>query len=472
MKTRKVQELIRALEQHETQRFIDWLTWDLAGKQESTLILARQMLADQPIEQIWTALHPHKGVPANPYADSGLRRVESQLVGKLEEFFAIEAFRQDEANRHMKLLEALNRRQATHSFEDRYQKVVAQADHLPLPDEQYHHFRYRIERERRAFLLKSGKKDKLPGNLTTLNLHAEMWWIHEKLRIALISLARNNQSDSFGLLLIDEILALLRTFPDLTSFPLLIIYQDLLILLRDNDISLAPQIQDWLYAKQDLLSTDIVQDIYAILHNRFLRLYHQDGDLCYAHSLWNLYQWAVSNDLLLLDGVLPPVRYRNLLGMGLVVGEKSLVFEYLHKLKRLLPKSCREEESRFNLGSYYSATGEPDLAIRIFAQKFTDPFLEVSARIKLLRLRYQCRGERDFEGELRSLEEYLCRHEEIRPEIKKHLYHEVKLFRQLLKAFTEPQRARLVSKAKMIQPFSSRAWYLDQLKVQPEKFAF
>ncbi len=462
MRKRKAQILVEALSDKEKPEFLRWLEFELHGRQSTTLDLARGLIREDLISEIWPHIYPDRTFPTQPYNDSGLRRMEAQVSTHIEMFLTLQYLKEDTHLMEWKLLQVLNRKHADKLFVHRYNRTIRQMEQHELLDESYYQLRYRLEREWRYHLLKKGKRKKQRENLVQLNQHLEAWWLHEKMRAELINISQPGDAGTEGIL-VKEILDILAQDDTFDHLPLLNIYADLYRMLRSDDLSLAPVIQQWLENHYHLLQPDIVQDIFNFLHNYYVRSFNRTNILAYLESLWDLDQWGIKTQAILQDGLLPPALYRNLLETGLRLGETEQVWEYLISLKSMLPKATREEEFRFNLGGYYAKTGDYPMAMRTLGQKFSHPHKEINARLKLLRMRYE-QGEReDLEYELRALREFCRRREEINPDFKRNAINDIKAFQALIKVFDSQSALKLDTKLTKMIPLGSKKWILEQL---------
>ena len=462
MRPRKVLELVCLLQPEEKRRFLAWLQVDLDGKQHSTWLMAKHMIAGDAVSTIWYLMYPTRQMPRDPYRDSGFRRIEFQLGQKIEEFLALEAIRKDPYLMEWQLLSELNRRNASRSFTNRHNRAIRELVESPKLDKSYYEHLYRLDREKRHHLIKTELGKDAHDNLRDLNLHLEVWWFHEKLRAALMNLPLRGKIEYQGDYLIDEIIELVGN-PPFDQYPLLRIYRNLYRMLRHDLIELADEIQVWLMEAHPTLKPDVSQDIFNILNNYYVGQYNRTGNLELMQALWTLYRWAMEVGIFLQDGILPVGRYRNYLLIGLRVGARQEVFTAINQLKSLLPEAEREEEHRFSLGTYYTETGDRTMAARILSTRFTKPHYEISSRLRLLRMRYEAGNAEELEPELRSLAEYCRRHDEIKPELRQNTLNEVKLFKSLIKAQKPKQYARLLDRVERIQPLISRKWFQSQV---------
>lgn len=466
MKSRKVQELIHVLSAIEKQEFVNWLTVELNGKQQGTLEMAIGLTRGDSVKELWQFTYPSRPFPEKPYQDSGFRRREYQVSHQLERFLALKRIRSDKSLLQLKLLEELKSRGAERIFVNTFNKTKRELQGEKKLDGSYYEYLYRLEREWREYLLRIGNKKQLEKNRSSLNFLMDTWWFHEKMRAVLMNLSQDSAAtmDPF----MPPLLQYIRKHEVYGKVPLLIIYGEIYQMLTSNDLILAPRIQGWLKEHIDEIQEDIVQDIFNILHNYYVRNFNQTGEKGFTQSLWELYQWGIESGILLHEGVLSPGRYRNLLETGIRVGELEQVWTYLSTLTSKLPVDSQEEEYRFNLGGYYAAKGDLKMASRTLGGRFSHPHKEINARMKLLRLRYE-EGEReDLEHELRALRAFCRRNENMNPVFRQNVVNEIKVFQSLIKAFHSTDFRKLSDQIDKTSPLVSRAWFRSQAGIDPE----
>lgn len=422
-------KLLHSLSKREQRKFDRWLTSELSPKQVSVRLLFDQVKSGKYIEQIWSRLFPDIKVPEKPLLDSGFRRLENHLSEYLEEFIAIETFRKDTTKRDLYLLRGLNDRQVPDLFQAELRKVRKRLEKQPVRDALYHRTRFEILREEKAHEIRHQKSSSVASDYYR---QFQLFWLHERLRMILVNLSEaglgrmappKEETES----LLAEVEGMLTQ----TDCPLLSIYRHILLIQSGEE-------------KFSELITLLVQcghmaglaeqkNIFILLSNHLIRIYNRTKDLSKAEQLFYLFLWGIKEELIYFGGYLPPKTYRNIISIGLHIGNYDEVYRLIHELIERVPIPEREEAFRFNLGTYYFALGRIRETYLMFMEKFHSSTYEVAARTKILSLRYE-NGERtELESPLRSLKLFVKSQKNLSESFRESALRQILLLEKLVK---------------------------------------
>lgn len=459
-KHRKAWELIQLLSTSEKVAFTDWLGLELSGKQKRILDLFHLFNDNASPEEMWDALSLGDGKTIkDPFTDSNFRKLEFQLNSHIEEFLAIQAFREDTPTLDLYIIKGLNQRESTYAFESKLRKILLKLDKQPIRDESYFWYQYLLERENQHYLSKHPTKGK-GGIAPRISQAFDDWMLHEKLRIAINNL---NHAKIFGEIIqspfLEETLAKVETLAP-EQYPILHLYARIFQATRSGEEE-EENLEQLLFDYQSLLQRDNLKDFFAIILNYYARKMPSDKSNKYLRKLYRLYQWSLQEKLIFKDGVLSWDHYKNLITIGLRLKEYDLTLEYIEKYKSAIAEEQRETAYRFNLAHYYFTQREFDRVIKLLNLRFSNVYYEIQARLLILQARYELNHE-DLGRDLRSLRVFIKRQKNISPSRKDAEINRIKFFERLVRAFSRSDYQELIEQISTSQAVSNRQWLLEK----------
>ncbi|MEL7339947.1 MAG: hypothetical protein AAGM67_05625, partial [Bacteroidota bacterium] len=443
MEKRKIWHLLKSMSEEERERFPHWLKAELGDKQSYLQRLCHLLLTALPIApkrpDVWRSLYPDK-----PFDDARLRKLTRDLCGWVEDFFAIEEFRSQKPQHKIALLRALQDRNLGDIFEKEVRKLDKDlASHSPR-DGNFFQYRYEIEREIVEYQLSQGKDFARPEesqfvseDTNALATYFDLWWIQTKLELATRSLSQKQitgqETDS---ILLPELLSLIPKHPQLCSEPLLNVYREMTLLLKEEpDVQLDPLLQQ-IQHMDDLTNQDR-QTLWVLLINHHVRRLNLSGEDQYAEKVLRLFEWAIDTGFLLVDEHLPEVYYKNLIAASLRAQQSEKAWQYLDRYQNLLREDRREDVYLLNLAIYYSAQREYAKVIQTLNNvRMNNSREEIQARTLHLQAFYEVNPQ-EVEwllSQIKNLERYIRSRSNMATSNKKPFLNRLKLFRALLQA--------------------------------------
>ena len=463
---RTVNQIIDLLSEKEKKIFVKWLNSSVTPRKKSIPKFFKAILSEKSPTQIWKTVFPDAPCPEDPFSSSAYRKLEFQLGTYLEEFLSIRTFLEDESIQKLYLIKALNNRKAKKLFTMRFKKIQSKIEKEDYRDESYFWIQHYLEREKQHYLNKQISKSK-ESIAPRINHSFDVWWMHEKLKIAINNLNHQHVTDEIVPdLFITEILTYVQKLSR-NQYPVLQIYAAIYKTLTEEETEF--DLYKIIYQSRKLFHKDSLKDIFTTILNYYGKRFNDKGEEKFLKELFDIYQWGIEDQLIFKDGELSWDYYKNLVTIGLRLKEYDHTLEIIEKYKEFLPKEQREEAYRFNLAQYYFTQGKFRQVIRLLNTKYSNVFYEIHARFLVLQSHYEMNNDADLIRNLRSLRIFISRQKGISSFKKNTEINRIKLFVALVKAFDKDDFQNLKAKILQGEFISNRHWLLEKVEQKLKK---
>lgn len=474
MKDRKVWKILTALTTKEAEAFCRWLEAEMPGKQtylrHLATVLCRDIKQVPTSEAVWQALYPDL-----PYDDDRLRKLASDLTAQLEEYLAILAFRRDREACDLYLIREMNRRKRPDVFPQLYRKIYDRLMGRTNKNADYYRMMYELEEEKQRFdrvhrvpyvvpKIEAGIDLTLDNmsQMQRINYAFDSWWLHEKMEIV----PHNANSmqlhpEIIDSVLLEEVFHVIDHHPLHSQQPWLAINQRLYLLLQGEESVQVADIMRLLKERKNELEKKEVHALWGFLINHYARDLNKSGNVDPARHLISLYEWAIEEELILIDKYLPVQNYRNIITIALRISAFDLAHQHLHALKVLLPPERREDTFRHNLAKYHYAKEEYQPVIDILSEHgFVNEEDEIDARAFLLQAHYEL-NPADTEwlyNQAENLIRYIRKRKTLSDRRKQPYINQYRLFNRILNANTYKELQKMEQVVQETRPIIQPNW--------------
>ncbi len=473
MKRRKTWQILHSFTPHEARYFLRWLRAEWVEKQQYPQMLANylvQCLPNPPIEQeVWEHLYP-----SLPYDDARLRKLLRDLSAKLEQFLAIQAFRQDTQAQNLYLLLSLDQRRLPEVFLKQLRRIEAKAEKQSLKDAEFHRYQFQFETLRQRYQAKYEPEKAQTFRSDRLMSSFDAWWVLQRqyLMISEVFNRRPHQIQSF--LEEAKILALIQSRHETQAPPLVNLYENLWYLLHEDEgpnslpdragfiAELKETIATWPAANGAALVRTMINYFSREMANRSTSLGRQTA----AQLCLELFLLAITEGYLLNNGVLSPNTLRSVINVCLSIPDLPRAKVLLAELLEFIPHDEREEASLINEANIFFAAEDYPKVVKLLATRsFTKPVYEVQARTTILLCHYEIQVEATewLIGQSTQAIKFV-QGRKVSQSIKLGAVNLLKLFRRMLKAYTPAQHQKLKVLIQETHPLSRRQWLLKQVE--------
>lgn len=336
-----------------------------------------------------------------------LRQSMSLLLKQLELFLVLEEHQKDQLANKLTLSKIFRERELHKPFQSSLKELKKLQQNSSYRNAQYFEDHFKIMLEEYQFRASNRISEQ---NLQQISDSMDMAFILSKLRQACYSIAHQTVYKTeyrFGLL--DAILDYIKK-NNLDQHPTLAIYyycyHALLFSRREEYFQL---FRAHLFANEQLFHREEIRDLYLLAINFCIRRFNQ-GEENYAREGLDWYRRGLESKVLLNDGVLSRFTYRNVVAMGLKVGDFNWVQSFIHEYKPVLEKQYRENMFSFNLAKLEYHRKNYQEALHLLRKaKYKDLLLNLGAKTLLLKIYYELDDWDMLEAHLEAMQNYLRR---------------------------------------------------------------
>ena len=340
------------------------------------------------------------------YDDLQMRRLMSEFLGVLEDFLTYETWLENPSGQWLSLAKTYRQRQLSADATAYLSKAGQILNAQPLRDARYYLDHYRLQEERLA---------QNPARDAALNLQ-EMadelthFFVAELLRNACsaASHAAIYRAD-YELPYLEVVLTDCET-GRYDGVPLIRLYYHSYRCLSEPEATehffaykkILPDAASW-------LSKPELRDVLLFGINYCIRRLNTDtpGFLREAFDLYNL---GLVQETFLENGLLSRFTYKNVVAVALKLGETAWVERFLETHSALLSPSFREHYERFCRAKLcYQKRDYGQVQSLLHDLTFDDVFLEIDARVVLLKIYFETSEWRLLEGFLTAFERFVSR---------------------------------------------------------------
>ncbi|MCC7466202.1 MAG: hypothetical protein IT261_08040 [Saprospiraceae bacterium] len=400
-----------------------------------------------------------------PYDDLKMRRLMSEFLDVLEAFLAYEAWHNHHSEQWLALAKTYRQRQLTTEAGAYLQKAEQELDEQPLRDAQYFLMHYRLQEER---LVQNLARD------SALNLQ-EM--ADNLTRFFVLELLRNacSAASHAAIYRVDYQLPYLETVLEdcaagrYDDSPLIRLYYHRYRCLQNPAAG-----EHFLAYKQLLpiapqcLSRAELRDMLLVGINYCIRRLNTD-ESSFLREVFELYKFGLAEGTFLENGFLSRFSYKNIVAAALKLGETAWVEHFLETNSPLLAPEFRNHYERFCRAKLSYQNGDYDQVQTLLQDlTFDDVFLELDARVSLMKVYFETGKWRLLEGFLTSFERFVSR--------KKMLAYHAPTYRNIIqftgklmqwksgkKKLSEEELRSLQHQISVTKPLSEREWLLKTI---------
>lgn len=397
------------------------------------------------------------------YDDLHWRHTASFFKKGLEQFLALRHWQEDEMDQSLRLAESLRKKELIGQYERELKKTFQKLESEPFRDLNYHYTKYRLylEQYEYAHRIRRGGKMFLQEQTDALTI----FYISGVLRQSCIILSHQNlQQKDYNQLLLDAVLEE-ASKGLLLHEPAVSLYYYSLLALRDaeNETAFA-KCTELIDEHWKAFHPTEIRDIYILAINYCIRKLNK-GQREYVQKAFDLYRSGLDRKCLLDQGQISPFAYKNVLMLGMSLGEHEYVEEFLYSYKRFLAPELRENTFNYNLAIYYFRKPDYDQAMSLLQQvDFKDVLNNLDARRMLLRIYYETESFEALDSHLDSFRQYISRQKELG-------YHRdsymnlIRFMKKTLRTniYDEKKREALRKEVMSADAFVEKDWLVEQL---------
>lgn len=381
----KLFTLLKELNTRERTRFSHYVASPFFNRHQGLLALfeALHPLPEQATKPgIW-----QKVFPKQAYNEAQLHNLLSDLLQLLYDFLAYQKYESDAHLSRELLIEALLERER---FKDVAYHLRRQRQLLEKSP--HHSFDYflsyaQLEQQTDTFQL-SLQKRFFTAHLQAESDHLDVYYLCNKLRIACDMANRNSIIEaSYDCQHLDD---LLRWSVDGAQYPAVRVYkQALLMLSQRNDEAHYHHFRDTLAQNIGIFPASELRTLFTYALNYCIQKINI-GKSQYYQEAFGLYKNMLESGTLLINQVLSPWAYKNIITAGIRLKEFDWTAQFIQTYQAFLPDKDRDNALAYNLAAFYYAQKDYKKALlQLQDVEFTDPSYYLGAKFIQLKSFYE-----------------------------------------------------------------------------------
>lgn len=401
--------------------------------------------------------------PDQEYKDDILRTLRKYLLKQLAYFLTFQRFQEDELMLQNYMLEVLGEKEVPTYFKKQLRHAQNLIKKYPDKDEKFFLKQFLIERSRVESEFIYEKREKTPDLGEAHNL-LDHYYLGAKLELlaselsTLFVLGGKRTNSLFTDEIINHLDACYEKYP-----PLIQAYYFSVKLLLDPesaDMSIFIKAKEILREYGQEFSDKDQTHLYAYLVGYTNKKY-QEGKREFLNELFEIYKAMLSNDLLFDGKIFPVHNYKNLVTIGLRLGEYEWTENFIHEYKRFIPKEYKEGIFHYNLAHLYFYQKKYGEALQLLqGVDFLDTFYQLGYKMLQLKIYYEQVEVESFIALAKTFQTHIRRQSGI-PEARKEAYYNFvailrKVFR--IKIGEKSNAEEIRRELQEIQPIIEKGW--------------
>jgi len=428
----------------------EWIKDDL--KQPKDLKLSK--------EDLWMLCFGNKN-----YDDGRFRKLQSDLLRLIEDYYAQETFEANPIHKAKYLLDAIYQKSLYDLQKSTLKTAKDLAEGQVLKPASYYYYKYEIEQS--TFNLNRNQIERSSkSNIEEIAENLDRFYLAEKLRYYCTILNHQHLADlNYKMLFIDEIIEHVES-NDYTDTPPIIIYHQILLSYKEPDErkhydSIKKLIEKHIHIFPE---TEVSEILDSALNYCIKRM--NAGESEFVREAFELYRDWIKRGLLQVRGKIDPFHFKNIVTAGLRLSEFDWIEDFIHKYSLVLDEKFRENAVTFNLAQlYFYKKDYPKVISQLSQVEYDDITYNLNSKTLLMASYYELDEIEALGSLLDTFRVYLSRNKEIPPTRRKHYLNTISIVRKLAKIVHGDSKEieKLKKEIENTQGVVSKNWILEKL---------
>ncbi|MBK9105059.1 MAG: hypothetical protein IPL92_10930 [Saprospiraceae bacterium] len=432
-------------------RLFEWI-------KEDTKALSKEIVTK---ENVWSVCF--KG--NEPFDDGRFRKLQSDLLKLVEEYFAQESFDNNPIHKAKYLLETISAKGLEKLQSGALKTAQRLVQEQELKPASFYYYQYELEQsiyDLNRYELERNTK----SNIESIALNLDRFYLAEKLRYYCTVLNHQHLAAlNYEILFIEEIIEHVETH-DYSDVPPIVLYYQILLTYKDPENKahydrLKQLIENHIHLFPESEAKEIID---AALNYGIKRM--NAGEEEYVREVFNLYNKSLDSRLLMIRGQITPWSFKNVITIALRLREFDWVESFIHDYSQLLDERYRENAITFNLAQLYFYRKEYQKVIQQLSQvEYDDMTYNLNSKTLLMASYYELDEIEALGSLLDTFRVYLNRNKELPATRRKHYLNTISIVRKLsrIPSGDNKQIEKLVTEVESTQGVVSKNWILEKL---------
>ena len=432
-------------------RLFEWIKDDLKGTQ------------NEPVDpnSLWEVCFGKE----QPFNASRFRKLQSDLLKTVEDYYAQEAFEANPIHKAKYLLETIYDRNLEKLKTGALKTAQRLVEEQELKPASFYYYQYELEQSiydlSRVQLERSTK-----SNIESIALNLDRFYLAEKLRYYCTVLNHLHVAAlDYHMLFMDEIIKHVETH-NYSDVPPIVIYHQILLTYKEPEKKEHYENLKRLIDKHIQLfpETEAKEILDAALNYCTKKI--NSGNSEYIREMFDLYVNSLQSGVLLVRGQITPWSFKNIVTTGLRLKEFEWIEQFIQEYSIYLDPRFRQNAITFNLAQLYFYKKEFDKVISQLSQvEYEDMIYNLNSKTLLMASYYELDEIEALHSLLDTFRVYLNRNKELPATRRKHYLNTISLVRKLskIKAGNTKQIEKFSTELERTQGVVSRNWILEKL---------
>lgn len=410
--------------------------------------------------EIWSMCYPKED-----FDDNRFRKLQSDLLRLVEDFYAQETYELNPIHKAKFLLEAIYHKKLDNLQANALKSAQKLVESQKLKPSSFYYYQYEIEQSTYD-LEKSIAERSSKSNIEDIAENLDKFYLAEKLRYYCTILNHQNVAAlEYKMLFIDEIIHHIEKQGYEDVPPIQIYYQILQTYKNPEDRKHYDKLRILIKKFIHYFPEPHVKEILDAAFN-YCILKSNTGYPEFVRELFNLYIEALENKLILVKNKISPWSFKNIVTAGLRLNEFDWVENFIEEYNVLLDDKFRENAITFNLAQLYFYKQDYPKVIKQLSQvEYDDITYNLNSKTLLMASYYELDEIEALGSLLDTFRVYLSRNKEIPATRRKHYLNTISIVKKLSKILAGDVKEieRLEKEINTTQGIVSKNWILEKL---------
>lgn len=469
MRNTKLYSILESFDKYELNRLRKYLNSAYFNKNQTLTDLFELLAADIGSEKkselekenVWTLL----SLGAN-FDDVRFRKFYSDLLKLVEGFLCQQVYEADPVRQAADLIRAVGLRKIEKLYNSTMKTARRVSETQPFRHSEFHLKQYLIELNyyrMMEFETKRGART----NFEEIATNLDAFYLAEKLRISASVLTQQHfVSQEYKVQLIQEVLEHIRR-EDYQNTPAVAVYYQVYLTVSEQD-----NFEHYFKLKELLGKYGLVfpQDeaitIYYSAINYCIRQINH-GNLQFNQELFDLYNDLIDRNILFLNNELSPWDFRNIVLVGLRIGQYQWVEDFIYNFNYKIPDLYRENAVTFNLAQLFFYQKKYDKVIeKLRDVEYEDVSYNLNSKTMLLTTYYETEEFEPLYSLFDSFRTYINRQNNIPKDRKENYKNLIKFTKKLTRIMPGDEAAiqRLKEEIAETRNVASLKWLQEKIE--------
>ncbi|HZV68107.1 MAG TPA: hypothetical protein VFG10_01115 [Saprospiraceae bacterium] len=423
--------------------------------------LKEEKVEDLTKEELWVLCFS----PNEQYDDGRFRKLQSDLLKLVEEYYAQEAFEVNPIHKAKYLLETIYNKDLDQLQSGSLKTAKRLSEEQTLKPASFYYYRYEIEQN--IFnLTRSQLERNSKSNIEEIAENLDRFYLAEKLRYYCTILNHQHLAAiDYKMLFIEEIIEHVKSI-DYQDVPPILLYYQILLTYKEPEnkqhyVQLKKLIDQHIHLFPESEKKEIID---AVLNYGIKRM--NAGEVEYIREVFNFYCSALESGLLLVKGQMTPWSFKNIVTAGLRLNEFDWIEEFIYSYNKFLDPKFQNNATTFSLAQlYFYKKDYPNVIGLLSKVEYNDMSYNLDSKTLLMASYFELDEIEALGSFLDTFRIYLSRTKELPTFRRKHYLTTIGIVRKLSKIRTNDKKEieKLQNEVQNTQGVVSKNWILEKL---------